>query len=107
MDYNTTFLNIVQAMFISHAYFFVPPIIVTFQSTMPGFRWHDYSRFREIILLYQKKGLFTKCSFMRFACIYIIYISPILEVYFICHDFIFLTFRIISISQISLKYYDL
>ena len=49
MDYNTTFLNIVQAMFISHAYFFVPPIIVTFQSTMPGFRWHDYSRFREII----------------------------------------------------------
>ena len=51
MDYNTTFLNIVQAMFISHAYFFVPPIIVTFQSTMPGFRWHDYSRFREIISL--------------------------------------------------------
>ena len=51
MDYNTTFLNIVQAMFISHAYFFVPPIIVTFQSTMPGFRWHDYSRFREIIIL--------------------------------------------------------
>ena len=50
MDYNTTFLNIVQAMFISHAYFFVPPIIVTFQSTMPGFRWHDYSRFREIII---------------------------------------------------------
>ena len=29
--------------------FFVPHIIFTFQSTMPEFRWHDHSRFREII----------------------------------------------------------
>ena len=53
-------------MFISHAVFFAPQTIFTFQGSLPEFRWHDQSEFREIINALS--GFFSPGEIQREHC---------------------------------------